>query len=66
MVPSAQAHRRTQKAPHATHAEPTLTPCLRPAPEGWHTHTDPQRFEPGPALSHDTGSAASGLPAICF
>jgi len=43
VVPSAQARRHTQKAPHAAHAEPTLPPCLRPAPEGWHMHTDPQR-----------------------
>ena len=65
MVPSAQARRHTQKAPHAAHAEPTLTPCLQPAPEGWHTHTNPQRPEPGPVLPHGPGSAASGLPAMC-
>jgi len=64
VVPSARACHHTQKAPHAAHAEPTLSPCLRPAPEGWHAHANPQRHKPRTVLSHDTGSAASGLPAI--
>jgi len=43
---------------------PPFSPCLRPAPEGWHAHANPQRHKPGTVLSHVTGSAASGLPAI--
>jgi hypothetical protein len=43
---------------------PPFSPCLRPAPEGWHAHANPQRHKPGTVLPHDTGSAASGLPAI--
>jgi len=66
VVPSARVRRHTQKAPHAAHAEPTLPRvCGRPRRAGTRTRTRNAAY-PGPVLSHDTGSATSGLPAIAF